>query len=105
MQRGADPGRRSVEDLLPLLPPPDEEIRPLARLGSAFLQLLLPSQDPGLVAFILRLRDHAFLLIKNREAGVSEDVVRVHFADAPGHFNGLVETAEVLQGSRYPLHG
>jgi hypothetical protein len=63
------------------------------------LQLLLPSQDARFVGFGLGFGDHAFFLVENGEAGVGENVVGIERGDLIGHFDGLVEAVEVLEGA------
>lgn len=41
------------------------------------LQLLLPAQNSRLVAFFFGFRNHAFFLIKDGEACVGQDIVRI----------------------------
>src|SRR5437588_3851814 len=72
-------------------------------LPTSLLQLLLPPQHPSLIPLRLSLRNHSLLLIKNRQAGVRQNVVGIDIRDLLGNFDGFVEALKILQSPAQPM--
>jgi hypothetical protein len=67
-------------------------------------QLLLPAEDARLIGFGFGLRDHAFALIQDAEAGVGEDVFRIHLCQALRDSDRVVEQTQILLGADEAVH-